>query len=658
MLLQLVQSGLSITQTAATQRASDADMKENKAIQRKIDAELKKDKPKKSRIRGLEKDLEASRIFDIVATPSAIVDGILRNHKASSQWAETISFADSPRNRKLAHVYIHLDLFVYPVRVRISETENVERFPFDEFLERTERHTILLGDAGAGKTTSMKYLFSKLIQTEKISIEGPIPMVLRFRDMFRQVKRSDGNNPKATMTDPLSGGVILKELSALLGIRLKFDGRYETNEKTVERTEAIEKVLFDLLDTLGLVLILDGFDEIPYHDARETSLAEIRSLALNLKKSRMIVTCRAGEFNYTIDNVKPFQVAPLDFSKIDIFAHKWLGNSASAKDFLDTVRDSPFGDTTIRPLTLAHLCAIYERTGRIPDKPKTIYRKIVYLLLEEWDEQWSVIRPSKYASFFPDRKAEFLGALAFQLTAHFGSTTFDKQRLKEVYLAIHASFDLPKDEVREVINEIEDHTGLFLQTGFDLFEFAHKSLQEYLAAEYLVKLPILNFATHHLERLPNELAIATSLSSDPSGFLAHLVLNILTSNQCSQEFFEAFITRVVQESPDFSVSVPLSLTLPVLAALWACNGKLTAKSRTRDVPQDALQIYSTFVSTYLKRSKVPMLDGFYVKDSSRKTENWISFRRVERLDGYRLPTTLWLHSEFVEAMDAMQVEFS
>ncbi len=49
----------------------------------------------------------------------------------------------------------------------------------------------------------------------------------------------------------------------------------------------------------------------------------------------------------------------------------------TAVGFTEQIKKSPFADTAIRPLTIAHLCAIFERAGRIPDKPKTFYRKIV-----------------------------------------------------------------------------------------------------------------------------------------------------------------------------------------------------------------------------------------------------------------------------------------
>jgi len=74
-------------------------------------------------------------------------------------------------------------------------------------------------------------------------------------------------------------------------------------------------------------------------------------------------------------------------------------------------------------------------------------------------------------------------------------------------------------EAQQVVNELETHTGLFIQSGYEQFEFAHKSLQEYLAAEYLVKLPSIPPERRILFKLPNELAIAVTISSNPSDYI-------------------------------------------------------------------------------------------------------------------------------------------
>jgi hypothetical protein len=64
-------------------------------------------------------------------------------------------------------------------------------------------------------------------------------------------------------------------------------------------------------------------------------------------------------------------------------------------------------------------------------------------------------------------------------------------------------------------NEVETHTGLILKSGHDRFEFSHKSLQEYLAAEFTVKMPSKPSNMIDLQIMPNELAIATAILAYP-----------------------------------------------------------------------------------------------------------------------------------------------
>lgn len=222
----------------------------------------------------------------------------------------------------------------------------------------------------------------------------------------------------------------------------------------------------EALDKLEPVIFLDGFDEIAHKTHRQVVLQEIQELGGSLKSACVILTSRTGDFNYAIEGFAPLEIKALNDSQIRDFAQKWLSNGRDYDNFLNQLRKSPYLDTAIRPLTLAHLCAIYERIGRIPEKPKTIYRKIVSLLIEEWDEQRSVMRGSKYAAFESDRKFEFLANLAYILTVTIRRTVFDEQHLVSSYKRINENFSLPSNEARKVINEIESHTGLFIEQGY------------------------------------------------------------------------------------------------------------------------------------------------------------------------------------------------
>src|SRR3954447_10115796 len=104
-------------------------------------------------------------------------------------------------------------------------------------------------------------------------------------------------------------------------------------------------------------------------------------------------------------------------------------------------------------------------------------------------------------------------------------SVYSKDDLISAYERIYDNFGLPSGEAAKVANELETHTGLFVQSGYDTFEFSHKSLQEYLTAEFIVRLPAVPSERRDLLRLPNELAISTAISSRPSQYFSHLVLD-------------------------------------------------------------------------------------------------------------------------------------
>jgi DNA polymerase III delta prime subunit len=569
----------------------------------------------------------------------------ISNHLgAVNNWSREVTFADLKKAKRTTDIFIELDLFVYPRRVRISPEEKIESIPLKQIFDDSTNHIILLGQPGAGKTTSMKFLVQALFQEEKFQKERfSFPIVIRFRDL-NSIKRPPGSH------------IIYDQIFDILGLEISFSLKPQFAIDRYTKRQIKEKFIIKVLQELKVLLILDGFDELA--DAKKNdTLDEIRSLALHLEGSTLILTSRTGDFIYTIDNTVPYELCPLSREQISTFALKWLNDQEQAEDFLMKVYDSPFADTTIRPINLAHLCAIYERIGNIPEKPKTVYKKIINLLLEDWDQQRSIKRYSKYAHFDIDRKFDFLCHLAYMLTTSYQSTIFSENDLIRIYNEIYSNYDLVINEAQQVVSEIETHTGLFIQSGFEEFEFAHKSLQEYLAAEYLVKLPSIPETLESLSRIPNELAIAVSISSNPSEYLCEVVYKKLLRewqlpHSFSKEFPQAFLNRLLLEKPDFKYSPRIGIALFMLYSLFIksnvkdhsmndigglineCEGKLKLRSYPKILEdiRKAYEINFTYtlnsdyrvhrmvvkVSTSI-RSRIKLPDGLakiiYISDS-------------------------------------------
>jgi hypothetical protein len=127
--------------------------------------------------------------------------------------------------------------------------------------------------------------------------------------------------------------------------------------------------------------------------------------------------------------------------------------------------------------------------------------------------------------------------------------------------------NLPAKEIKKVVEEIESHTGLIVSSGFDHYEFAHLSLQEFLAADHIVRLPDLLSTLQFVHALPNELAIAVALSSSPSEYLAKLVLNTLKEKNLPANWWTTFAARLILEKPALQLRPSALGAISVLLAV-------------------------------------------------------------------------------------------
>jgi energy-coupling factor transporter ATP-binding protein EcfA2 len=558
-------------------------------------------------------------------------------------WSEEVSFKDLKRPKNTVNIFIGLDLFVYPSRIRIAPNETIEKVNLYNLLDATSRHIVVLGQPGAGKTTSMKYLCQLLLHDENFDDGFSIPIVIALRDL----------NPKETNAQ---SSIIIDQLYEILGIRLDLPSGGGLPGTDRERNALKEKLVVTFLEELGALLIIDGYDELTQHSIRERVIHEVENLAAHLDRSKLILTSRTGEFNHSFDNLQPFELCPLAESQITQFAGRWLDDEQKAEDFLTKVRSSPFADTAMRPLTMAHLCAIYERIGDIPKRPKTLYRKIIDLLLHEWDEQRSVTRESRYAHFEVDRKFEFLCHLAFVLTVSLQKTIFTKDDLLSAFNMTFHDYDLQRSEAQQVVNELETHTGLILQLGSDRFEFAHKSLQEFLTAEHLVRLPS-QPSYPVLSRIPNELAIAVAISSRPSDYFSELVVYRLVEQKVSRDFISSFLTRLTLEKPDFNSFDGLSLAIAILYSLY-----IDVVAGTWDPDDPMIAQFEDLLSNEHRERLSSIFEAYYEVRSVReagkdtllqlvKKENLSDFPFV--LTPFELPKRLQARASLVKRMAAL-----
>lgn len=468
------------------------------------------------------------------------------------------------------------------IPLRLSESQRRFKGPGsqvevdEEYLDRSSSPIVLLGDPGAGKTTTLKRLVQRLIldELDSTSRPGTLPIVVRIRELT-------------------AGESIVPRIAEAIGLHATTLGDHvssriqrspeESWDKTITITPTRElwigqmrarDAVAQFLSNNHAVLIFDGLDEAAGN--ADLLKNEIMWLARNAMSSQVIVSSRTGDFHSALEGFEILEICPLSNSEIEEICRKY---TPDPNKFMHALTSTPYRDLADRPLFLVQLLLLFNRYKYLPPQPADVYPMIVVLILQEWDAQREVPpRSSKYANFTHERKRAFLAALSYQLTFRVRSKTFSHSDLLLAYGAVNTLFGLPNESAVEVVTEIESHTGLLVTAGVGLYEFSHLSLQEYLAAEYMSKEAYSVHLHDYLEHYPAPVAISIALASDAGiSFAAVFLGHPLVSPQS----IASFLRRLLQERPTFGHEAPLGVAMlrlfghfgnneEVVSLLWKC----------------------------------------------------------------------------------------
>ncbi|SUS08778.1 Sulphatase-modifying factor protein [Candidatus Defluviicoccus seviourii] len=393
-----------------------------------------------------------------------------------------------------------VSLYIVPARGKGRARPAADEKQAVPLLQRMDGGSLYVpAPAGAGKSTFCRWAVLQSIATAPIghavpapdefaepepkSLRGRLPLLVPLRDFGtdmdcgrggRTWHRGDLEDALATWADRLEG------LSA---------GTVKAHIKAG-----------------SAFLLLDGLDEVPVSDTREGHAVFPRELLLSGLADALPEWLQAG--NRILLTSRPYgldeaglhrlrlpqaPLEPLPRELQDLFVTRWfhtLGRPEKTEDLIATIRQREnLAPLVENPMLLTALCVLHESGGRLPEDRYELYKRIVNnVLFHRFHDEVRQREPARAR----------LEAIA--LGMHVGDPDSPRQspvaeisyleveQLLRAFAKEDSSYERGRVEPVAQRDELLTRSGLLLPRENYRAAFYHLSVQEYLAAERILRL--------------------------------------------------------------------------------------------------------------------------------------------------------------------------
>ena len=233
---------------------------------------------------------------------------------------------------------------------------------------------------------------------------------------------------------------------------------------------------------LKIVLLVDGYDEVPTKQRAKVSEALLRFSSANV--GRYLLTCRD---HYEVIGLSSshVQVDCFDLHDKYEFVKAFLSSFGSSMDAIKMVNEleqRELGDFLSHPLLLALACIV--KCGNSSEQPRSSIRlleRALTTLQYLWDMNKGIDR-ERLTRLDGNDRMEILKRIAYVSRSPY----MQSSRAEAIARKSIDKMQISKADPALVLRESAQFYGILMQSS-DGWEFVHRSVQDYLAAKHWVE---------------------------------------------------------------------------------------------------------------------------------------------------------------------------
>ncbi|MFE6664493.1 NACHT domain-containing protein [Streptomyces sp. NPDC057697] len=334
---------------------------------------------------------------------------------------------------------------------------------------------LLRGDAGAGKTTLLWWLAAHAAAGTLGPELGPLNGLVPFLVPLRTLRAQGGTFPAPAQLPDAA--------------RLVIDA-------------APEGWVGRVLDSGRALLLVDGLDEVP-RDDREQAHAWLSRLLDRYPDIRCVATVRplAVEPDWLVSqDFEELRLLPMRDEDIESFVAAWHRAARLDDDDHETLRglerdliqqfarNRALRDLARTPLLCAVICALHRRRqGILPETRWSLYDSALTMLLGDRDKQRRIGAPEGITMSVAEQ-AQLLQRIAIWLVRGGQSELHRSAALHQLERALPGMERLrAQGSAEEILTHLLNRSGVLQERADDVYQFAHRTFQDFLAAKEFVE---------------------------------------------------------------------------------------------------------------------------------------------------------------------------